>query len=227
MAEERDELREDKERLEEASAGAEKARVQALGQAEDLREERDRLAQDVKKLTKRVAELESALQDHERAREAVVSRTTASQARWGPLRAELDPELRAGQVVLSDQADGLQVVLVEEALFAPGSGELSAGGRALLQRLALRVRDDDQRVEVEGDGDAPALRLARGASVMRALAAGGVPNEQLRAGSFRDDEAAEVDAVPARRGAEIRLLPNLGAGPGAGGVAAPSPTPGP
>jgi hypothetical protein len=57
---------------------------------------------------------------------------------------------------------------------------------------------------------------------MRALAQGGVPNEQLRAGSFASEETEVTGEAPLRRGAAIRLLPNLGAGAGASGVAAPS-----
>lgn len=221
LAEERDQLREQKDRLEEASQGADSARVQALGQVEDLREERDQLARDVKKLTRRVSELEAALASHERARAAEASRSAASDARFGPVRSELEAEVRAGQARIGDSPEGLQLVLAEELLFAPGAGELTAGGRALLQRLALRVRDEDQRVEVEGIADTPPLRLSRGAAVMRALAQGGVPNEQLRAGSFAPDDAAESGEGPAKRGAEIRLLPNLGAGAGAAGAADP------
>lgn len=221
LAEERDELRDQKDRLEAASQSAEKARVEALGEVEDLREERDRLAREVKKLGARVAELETALQAQERAREAESSREAARDLRFAPVRGELDPEVKAGEVWLSDRPDGLQIVIAEAALFAPGSAELTAGGQALLQRLALRVRDDDQRVEVEGAADTPPLRLARGAAAMRALARGGVPGEQLRAGSFVDDDAAGDDA-PARRGAEIRLLPNFGAGAGAGVVGEPT-----
>lgn len=224
VAQERDLLREEKERLEEASHGADRARVQIAGQAEDLREERDRLAQEVRQLTRRVGELEAALDEHERVRAAESARTAASRARWGPLLSELEPELRAGQVRVVERPEGLQVVLAEEILFAPGSGELTAGGRALLQRFALRVRDEDQRVEVEGDADSPPLRLARGAAVMRALATGGVPNEQLRAAAF-DGEEDPAASGPPRPGAEIRVLPNLGAGPGA--VAAPPSAPRP
>jgi len=222
IAEERDQLREKQEHLEQASQGADKARVQALGQREDLREERDRLALEVKKLGKRVAELETALKDYEHAREAVATRNAVDEARFGPVRAELDRELNAGQVRIAELPDGLQVMIAEELLFAPGSGELTASGRSLLQRLALRVRDEDERVEVEGAADTPPLRLARGAAVMRALAQGGVPNEQLRAGSFASEETEVTGEAPLRRGAAIRLLPNLGAGAGASGVAAPS-----
>ncbi len=210
LAEERDDLREQKERLEASSQSAEKARVDALGQVEDLREERDRLAREVKKLGRRVTELEAALAERERARDAEASRD----ARFAPVRAELEPEVRAGQVWIGERPEGLRIVVAEEAVFAPGSGELTAGGRALLQRLALRVRDDDQRVEVEGAAEAPPLRLARGAAAMRALSQGGIPGEQLRAGSFVAEEASE-DEAPARRGVEIRLLPNFGAGAGA------------
>lgn len=222
LSDEVDALREEKERLVEASSGSERARVQALEQAEDLREERDRLAVEVKKLDRRVKELESALASHERAREASVAKAALHDARFGPLRAELAPEIAAGQVAIVERPEGVRVVLAEELLFVPGAGELSPGGKALLQRLALRVRDEDQRVEVEGGAETPALRLARGAVVLRALEAGGIPGEQLRAGSFVvDDEGEGTEEVgPARRGAEIRLLPNLGAGPGA--VAAPA-----
>ena len=220
LSDEADRLREEKERLEEASSGSDRARVQALEQAEDLREERDRLAAEVRKLERKVKELEGALAAHERAREAAASRVAAEDARFGPLRSELGPELAAGRIALVEGPEGLRVVVSEELLFAPGAGELTAGGRALVQRIALRVRDDDQRVEVEGAADTPPLRLSRGAAVLRALAAGGVPDEQLRAGSFAEEEGGEPSGLATRRGAEIRLLPNLGAGPGA--VSAPA-----
>lgn len=213
IAEERDELRDQKERLEASSESAEKARVEALGQVEDLREERDRLSREAKKLERRVTELEAALRDQQRVRDAEASRDAARDARFAPVRAELEPEVRAEQVWIGERPDGLQVVVAEQALFAPGSGELTTGGRALLHRLALRVRDEDERVEVEGGADTPQLRLARGAAVMRALSQGGIPGEQLRAGSFVADEASESEA-PQRRGVEIRLLPNFGAGAG-------------
>ncbi len=222
LADERDQLREEKERMEHASDSADQARVKALEQGEDLREERDRLAQEVKKLTRRVSELESALKDRERAQQVVTARSAANDARWAPLRAELDVEVQAGQIQITERPDGLQLVVAEELLFAPTSSDLTAKGKNLIGRLALRVRDEDQRVEVEGAADTPALRLTRGASVMRALSLGGVPNEQMRAASFSDEEGDVAADAPSRPGVEIRLLPNLGAGPGATGMAAPA-----
>lgn len=215
-------LKTEKRRLVEASAGADRARVEAMETAEDLREERNALASEVKKLERKVKELEGALASHERARETAARHRELEDARFGPLRAELAPELAAGQVSMHSEAYGLRLVVAEELLFAPGSGDLSAGGQALVRRIALRVRDEDQRVEVEGGADAPPLRLTRGAVILRALSAGGIPNEQLRAGSFVDEEEEIVaeGGGPVRRGAEIRLLPNLGAGPGA--VSAPA-----
>ncbi len=220
LVEERDQLREERDRLEEVRAGFDKGRVEALGQAEDLREERDRLARDVTKLTRRVGDLEAALAEHERARQSRPTPADIADSHFAPLRAELEAEVAAGRVFIGERPDGLRLVVAEEALFASGSGQLTSHGKALLDRIALRVRDDDQRVEVEGGAPDPKLRLGRGASVMRALTLGGVPPEQLRAGSF-PDEGGEDEALPARRGAEIRLLPNLGAGPGLPGVAGP------
>lgn len=221
LSDEVERLREENERLEAASSGVDRARIEALERAEDLREERDREAAELRRLERKVKELESALAAHERAREAVAVRAAVNDARFGPLRSELDGELASGSVAIVERPEGLRVVIGEEALFAPGASDLTAGGRALLGRIALRIRDEDQRVEVEGGAETPPLRLTRGASVLRALAAGGVPNEQLRAGSFAEEEIAEEEGFPARRGAEIRLLPNLGAGPGA--VSAPTP----
>jgi len=223
LADERDQLREEKERMEQANQSADQARVKALEQGEDLREERDKLAQEVKKLTRRVSELESALKDREHAQQVVTARTAANDARWAPLRTELDVEVQAGQIQITERPGGLQLVVAEELLFAPASADLTARGKNLLGRLALRVRDEDQRVEVEGAADTPALRLTRGASVMRALSQGGVPNEQMRAASFIDEDPDVAADGPARRGVEIRLLPNLGAGPGATGLSTPAP----
>jgi flagellar motor protein MotB len=226
LALERDRLQEENERLDATIQGFETARVQALEQGEDLRVERDRLAREVRTLTKRVKELEAALAQHERARGTSGSLSVERQARWAPLLEELQPEVQSGLVSLSERPDGLQLLVSEELLFSPGKSQLSVGGRALLERVALRVRDDDQRVEVEGGADVPALRLSRGAAVMRALAAGGIPNEQLRAGSFGDAAVVEGAAPPPRSATEIRLLPNFGAGPGIAPAAQQSALPG-
>lgn len=223
LSDEVTELREEKERLEEAGEGSDRARVAALEQAEDLREERDRLAGEVRKLSNKVTELEGALRAHESARDAERSRVAAADARFAPVRAELAPEIDAGRVLVVERPEGLRLLVSEELLFAPGANDLSPGGKAVLQRIAFRIRDEDQRVEVEAGAATPPQRLARGAAVMRALASGGVPDEQLRAGSFAAEGDPDADEEPSRPGAEIRLLPNLGAGPGA--VSAPAPDP--
>ncbi len=228
LAMERDRVQQENERMGATIQGFETARVNALEQGEDLRVERDRLSREVRSLKKRNEELEAALAQHERAQGTSGSLSLERQARWAPLLEELQPEVQSGLVNLSERPDGLQLIVSEELLFSPGKSNLTVGGRALLERVALRVRDDDQRVEVEGGADVPALRLSRGAAVMRALAAGGIPNEQLRAGSFGDAAAVEgeIGAPPPRSATEIRLLPNFGAGPGIAPPAQQSALPG-
>ncbi len=130
---------------------------------------------------------------------------------YGSLVNELRSEVESGQIRVRQVSDGIQVDLAQEILFPSGGWELDQSGRAVIERVASRIRDQGAGILVEGHTDNVQLSAglkrrfpsnwelagARAASVVRILADAGVSPERLRAisrGPFvpiGDNETAE------------------------------------
>jgi chemotaxis protein MotB len=250
---ERDALAADKRRLEErvrlleassASLGAERA--QLIDEMEDLREAQEKLDRDVKRLRTAEAELSRNLAARE---EQLAERTEEVERLRGTyegLVADLEAELAAGQIEITQLREGLQLDLAQDVLFASGSPEVNAGGRAVLGKVAERVREVPYLVIVQGHtDDVPInterfpsnweLAAARASRVVRILAKQGVDEARLSAvsfASFRPRAANDSSDGRARnRRIEITLKPledaPVAATPDAvkSGEAAPATTP--
>lgn len=131
----------------------------------------------------------------------------------------------AGAVRMELLTSGLQIVLPNEVLFATGSADLKPEGQALLGELVDALEDVPYQIIVVGHTDnvpiGPGLAQrfpsnwelagARASSVVRMMAAEGIPPEQLLAVSMGDTRPiASNDTEEGRsqnRRIEVRLRP--------------------
>jgi chemotaxis protein MotB len=199
---ERDGLAADKRRLEErvrlleassASLGAERA--QLIDEMEDLRQAHEQLDRDVKRLRAAEAELSRDLAAREEQLAARTAEVEQLRGTYEGLVADLEAELAAGQIEITQLREGLQLDLAQDILFPSGSPEVNAGGRAVLGKVAERVREMPYLVIVQGHtDDVPIsterfpsnweLAAARASRVVRILAQQGVNEARLSAVSF-------------------------------------------
>jgi chemotaxis protein MotB len=229
VVDQRDGLRAEKHRLEErvrrleaSSQSLDAERVQLIDEMEDMRQDREQLQTDLRRLHKAEAELSRNLA----AREAELASTSAEVQRlrgtYEGLVSDLQAELAQGQIEIRQLREGLQLNMAQEVLFASGSAEVNRGGRALLTKVAERVRGVPYQVVVQGHTDNVPIRRgrypsnwelagARASHVVRYLASQGVPPERLSAVSFGEyAPRASNDTAEGRarnRRIEITLKP--------------------
>jgi chemotaxis protein MotB len=138
------------------SLGAE--RVQLIDEMETLREAHAVLDRDVNGLRTAKAELTDSLQAREA--ELAARRQEVEQLRgtYEGLVSDLESEVAAGQIEISQLRQGLQLNLTQDVLFASGSPELNDAGRSVLRKVAQRLQEVPHRVEVRGHTDSVPIR---------------------------------------------------------------------
>jgi len=164
--------------------------------------------------------------------QALERENTASEEELAELRArsaaiedELRDEVVAGQILVKQVQDGIQVDVSNQLLFASGSAILSEKGRDVLLRLAKQLREGDETISVEGHTDNVMIGAAlerqypsnwelagaRAARVVRRLSAEGVDPKRLRAvshGPFDPEASNDTEAGRAQnRRTQILLRP--------------------
>lgn len=232
---ERDTLRARVELLEASKESLDAERVRLIDEMEDLRQEREGLDRDVRKLRRVEAELSDTLASREAelaSREQELGRLKGT---YEGLVADLEAELAAGAIEIQQLRDGLQLDMSQEVLFPSGSVEVGAGGRAVLAKVAERVRKVPYVVVVQGHTDDVPISTqrfpsnwelagGRASRVVRILAQGGVDPARLSAVSFGEyrPRAPNDDAKGRARNRriEITLKPLEGAPPAAVGAGA-------
>lgn len=218
-------------------------RVELLGAVEDLRQARAELDARVAELREERAALEESLERRERELAAQQQEVSALRGTYDGLVEDLQTEVAAGRIQIEQLREGIRVNLAQEILFPLGSAELGPEGRDVLQRVARRLAEVPNPVEVQGHTDDLAIRGrlaerypsnwelggARAARVVRLLGESGVAPERLRAVSFADTQPVASNETPEGRARnrriEIRLLPVPDAAPEASGDDAEGPAP--
>ena len=139
-----------------------------------------------------------ALSEKERA--DLIARDQQSKVTYEQLMSQLQKEVNAGQVTISQYQDRLTVNVAEKIFFDSGSAALKPGGKEVLQKLGTIIKGlTDKVIRVEGHTDnvpiAKSLRAvyptnwelsaARAITVVRFLQeSAGVPPEMLRATAY-------------------------------------------
>jgi chemotaxis protein MotB len=228
VQQERDQLRSQSKQLQErvrlleaSNESLDKERLRLIDKTESLRETRESLEKDVKRLrqaqselSQNLAERETQLEDLRKARETYQS-----------LVADLESEVAAGQIEIEQLREGVRLNVSDEILFDVGSAELGEKGRALLQKVAKRLAELPNPIEVQGHTDDLPIRGglaaryptnwelagARAARVARLLEDQGVAAERLTAVSYGEYHPVAPNDTPEGRALnrriEIRLLP--------------------
>jgi chemotaxis protein MotB len=222
---ERDALQERVRLLEASNESLSNERVKLISEVEDLATEREQLAASVEELRATRDELQenlalTASQLAQRTAEVEQLRST-----YDGLVSDLQSEVASGRVQIEQLRDGLNVKLAQGVLFPSGSAQVGSEGADVLGKVAHRLLELPHRILVQGHTDDVPIsgRLAeryptnwelagaRAASVVRILAARGVPAERLAAVSLADTQPVASNETPegkaANRRIEIRLIP--------------------
>ncbi len=197
-------------------------RVKLMDEMEDLRVARDGLSEEVQQLEK----TRELLSSHLRKREAQVQELSKLSGNYEQLVKDLESEVAAGQIQITQLREGLRLNLSQDILFRSGSVTLEPYGIAVLRKVADQLKRFPQQVEVQGHSDNVPLSAAlaqrwgsnwelaaaRASQVVRLLESQGVDPTRLRAVSYGEyapvvaNDTAE-DRAKNRR-IEIRLIPD-------------------
>jgi chemotaxis protein MotB len=242
---ERDQLLVEKTRLEERvrrleasseSLGTE--RVALLEELDDLHEAQVTLETDVRRLRKAEAELSERLETRNAQLESRSEEVGRLRETYEGLVADLEAEVATGQIEIQQLREGLRLSMTQEVLFSSGSAEVNASGRAVLTKVAERVREIPHGVEVKGHTDNVPIHSeryptnwelagARASRVVRLLEEHGVAPDRLCAVSHGEyapvaPNDSEIGRAKNRR-VEITLKPvSAVAAAGAQGERAPA-----
>lgn len=226
----------DLERSNEALGGE---RLKLLDEMEDLRVAREDLTQDVAQLEK----TRDLLSTHLREREAQVEELSKLSSNYEALAKDLEKEVSAGQIQITQLREGLRLNLSQDILFRSGSATLEPYGVNLLVKVSEQLAKFPQQVEVQGHTDnVPVsaasrwgtnweLAAARAASVVRLFEKNGVDPKHLTAVSYGQNAPVDTNDTPEGRARnrriEVRLKPIEGAQEetAQGAEAQPAPTP--
>ncbi len=121
------------------------------------------------------------------------------------------------QVVVRNHGDWVEVELRTDMLFGSGSATIASSATGVIATLAAVLRDAPNPIRVEGHTDNVPIRnaafpsnwelsAARAASVVRLLAAGGVPPSRLAVLGLGEFRPAASNDTPAGRDANRRVL---------------------
>ena len=229
---ERDDLESQVARLEVERASFEEQYLDAQESFEDERLTRTTLAGDLLRVENKATRLDSDLEAerlaHLEAASALALRETqiaSMQGTYDELITDLESELSSGQIEIERLREGLRLNVSDDVLFASGSARLDQIGREVLIKVAVRLKDLDDFIEVRGHTDDRGIRgnlakrfpsnwelaAARAASVVRLLEEHGVPGGRLAAVSLGPNDPLVANDSPENRARnrriEIRLEP--------------------
>lgn len=228
----RDDLANQVERLEIERNGFEEQFLDVQESYEDERVMRTTLASELARVEIQASRLGSNLEAERLARmktaDALVRRETqlaSMQSTYDELMTDLESEVSAGQIEIERLRDGLRLHVSDDVLFASGSARLDRIGREVLVKVAGRLKDLGDFIEVRGHTDDRPIRgglakrfpsnwelaAARAASVVRLLEAQGVPGDRLAVVSLGPNDPIVANDSPENRARnrriEIRLEP--------------------
>jgi chemotaxis protein MotB len=140
-------------RLEASSESLGAERVALLEELDDLHEAQASLETDVRRLRKAEAELSETLAARAEEFESRGEEVGRLRETYEGLVSDLEAEVATGQIEIQQLREGLRLNLTQEVLFSSGSAEVNTGGRAVLTKVAERVRGLPHGVEVQGHTD--------------------------------------------------------------------------
>jgi chemotaxis protein MotB len=233
---ERERLETENERLQIERDAYESQFLDAQESLEDERVVRASLASDLETVSAEAASLDESLDAERRAHLAAAAALAARetelasmQSTYDELVGDLEAEVSAGQIEIERLREGLRLNVSEKVLFASGSASLDETGRQVLVKVAERLSNLTDFVEVRGHTDDVRIRstlakryptnwelaAARAARVVRLLEEQGVPGSRLAVISLGPNEPiASNDTAEGRarnRRIEIRLIPSRSA----------------
>jgi chemotaxis protein MotB len=150
---EKKQLEERVRRLEASSESLGTERVALLEELDELHEAQVALETDVRRLRKAEAELSERLAARSAELESRSEEVGRLRETYEGLVADLEGEVATGQIEIQQLREGLRLSLTQEVLFSSGSAEVNASGRAVLAKVAERVREIPHGVEVQGHTD--------------------------------------------------------------------------
>ena len=228
----RDDLSKQVERLEVERDSFETQFLDAQESYEDERVTRTALAGDFERVQTQATQLDRDLEAERLARveaaAALALRETelsSMQSTYDELVTDLESELSAGQIEIERLREGLRLNVSEDVLFASGSAQLDRIGREVLTKVAGRLKELGDFIEVRGHTDNLRIRgalakrfpsnwelaAARAASVVRLLEEQGVPGDRLAVVSLGPNDPLVANDSPENRARnrriEIRLEP--------------------
>ena len=223
---EKQQLEERVRRLEASSESLGTERVALLEELDELHEAQASLEADLRRLRKAKSELSERLAASNSELESRSEEVGRLRETYEGLVEDLEAEVATGQIEILQLREGLRLNLAQEVLFSSGSAEVNAGGRAVLAKVAERVRGIPHSVEVQGHTDNVPIHSkryptnwelagARASRVVRLLEEQGVAPERLWAvsrGEYAPIAPNDSEAGRAKnRRIEITLKPMDGA----------------
>ena len=151
------------------------------------------------------------------------------------LQKALGPEIADGQIGLRQTSRGMEVDISASALFNEGDDKLQGDAKQTLQKLAEVLSRENKAIEVQGHTDNVPIKNAkfpsnwelssgRAGSVVRTLAAYGVPESRMTAVGMAANQPVVPNDTPEHRAQNRRVSITIlspqydrGASPQAGG----------
>jgi chemotaxis protein MotB len=228
----RDDLAGQVERLEIERDSFESQYLDAQEAFEDERVTRTTLASNLAEVETKATRLDRDLEAERLSRVAAATalaeretQLASMQNTYDELVTDLESEVSSGQIEIERLRDGLRLHVSDDVLFASGSAELDQIGRDVLVKVAGRLTELGDFIEVRGHTDDRRIRgtlakrfpsnwelaAARAARVVRLLEAEGVPGDRLAVVSLGPNDPIAANDSPDNRARnrriEIRLVP--------------------
>ena len=228
----RDDLASQAERLKIERDSFESQYLDAQESFEDERVTRTTLASSLADVETKATQLDRDLEAERLARVAAATalaeretQLASMQSTYDELVTDLESEVSSGQIEIERLREGLRLNVSDDVLFASGSAELDQIGRDVLVKVAGRLTELGDFIEVRGHTDDRRIRgtlakrfpsnwelaAARSARVVRLLEAEGVPGDRLAVVSLGPNDPIAANDSPDNRARnrriEIRLVP--------------------
>ncbi len=141
------------------------------------------------------------------------------QTTYSELVSDLESEISSGQIEIERLREGLRLNVSDDVLFASGSAELDQIGRDVLVKVASRLKELGDFIEVRGHTDDRRIRgslakrfpsnwelaAARAARVVRLLEEQGVPGDRLAVVSRGPNDPIAPNDSPDNRARNRRI----------------------
>jgi chemotaxis protein MotB len=129
---------------------------------------------------------------------------------------KLSPLISEGKVRVMQNNRGIRIDINDSVLFSPGSAELAGTASAMMNEIAIMLKDNQRHIQVEGHTDNIAIHNAtffsnwelsavRASSVVRMLSEIGIAENRLSALGFGAAQPITENETPAGRAKNRRV----------------------